>query len=173
MPHCFKKIEENKDLSYIHFAARFKFLRFKIWFAHLKVKNKTGQVFISNQRVPKRFGTPYGFRNPCMLPSTDTYSWHFNVRCMQMDSLIFHSSNYIASSRQARSAKVSWNVEFLKILFPYPSAFSNKNEKRIWWQVRRRGRASREGKNVLIQFFLFLNQNPWLWLTDRYVHSKA
>ena len=137
-----------------------KFLRFKIWFVQLKVKKKnTRQVFISNQRVPKRFGTPYGFRNPYMLPSTDTYSWHFNVRCMQMDSLIFHSSNYIAS-RQARSAKVSWNVEFLKILFPYPSAFSNKNEKRIWWQVRRRGRASREGKNVLIQFFLFLKPKP-------------
>ena len=118
-----------------------------------------GQVFNSKQRVPKRFDTPYGFRNPYMLPSTDTYSWHFNVRCMQMDSLIFHSSNYIAS-RQARSAKVSWNVEFLKILFPYPSAFSNKNEKRIWWQVRRRGRASREGKNVLIQFFLFLKPKP-------------
>ena len=138
----------------------------------IKSKKNTRQVFISKQRVPKRFGTPYGFRNPYMLPSTDTYSWHFNVRCMQMDSLIFHSSNYIAS-RQARSAKVSWNVEFLKILFPYPSAFSNKNEKRIWWQVRRRGRASREGKNVLIQFFLFINRNPWLWLTDRYVHSKA
>ena len=76
-----------------------------------------GQVFNSKQRVPKRFDTPYGFRNPYMLPSTDTYSWHFNVRCMQMDSLIFHSSNYIAS-RQARSAKVSWNVEFSKFYFP-------------------------------------------------------
>ena len=73
----------------------------------LKVE-KIGQVSISKQRESqKRLGTPYGFRNPYMLPSTDTYSWHFNVRCMQMDSLIFHSSNYIATSRQARSAKVS------------------------------------------------------------------
>lgn len=103
----------------------------------------------------------------CMLPSTNTYSWHFNVRCMQMDSLIFHSSNYIAS-KQARSAKVSWNVEFLKILFPYPSAFSNKNEKRIWWQVRRRGRVA--GKWTMFWFnFFFFSKTKTLgygWLTD-------